>query len=233
MDLLDILRDLGVRVDEDLPPAVIKRIGVDVEAFHLELNERGFRYDLRESPDRPNAEALRRSAEYAIANSVRSAGMLGAASGIAGMFGVPPEALARVIQSFRLAQRIAIIYGYDPESDRGGMHIKRALSSAWGFELPDQAKVDLKVSDLRAVMRSGLPALHDGPAWMARTLTRTATAAVSRRFSRLIPGLGAGMGLLHARRFAREQGERIHRSFSDNWKGPTHVLVEDAVEITA
>jgi len=233
MDLTDLFKELGVRVDEDLPPAVMKRISVDLEAYHLELADRGYRYDLRGSQSRPNAIELARSAEYAINSSVRSAGMLGAASGIAGMFGVPPEALARIVQTYRLAQRIAIIYGHDPDSDRGGMHVRRAMSAAWGFELPEQANVDLKLSDFRGVMRAGLPALHDGSAWMARTLTKTATAAVGRRVSRWVPGFGAGMALVQARRLAREQGNRIHQSILSNWTSPTASSFEDAVEITA
>ena len=232
MDITDLLKELGVRVDEDLPPAVMKRISVDLETYQIELGERGYQYDLKDSLSRPEGTELARSAEYAIKSSVRSAGMLGAASGVAGMFGVPPEALARIIQTYRLAQRIAIIYGHDPASDRGGMHVRRAMSAAWGFDLPDQANVDLKLSDFRGVMTAGLPALHDGPAWMARTLTKTATAAVGRRVSRWVPGFGAGMALVQARRLAQEQGARIHQSILSNWTRPTASSFEDAVEIT-
>ena len=233
MTIIDLLKDLGIRVDEDLPPAILKRVSVELVDYQLELNRQGLRFDLRGGSERPSAQDLKESAEYAINKSVRSAGMLGAASGLVGMFGVPPEALARIVQSFRLAQRMAIIYGHDPDSDRGGMHIKKAMSAAWGFDLPDQARADIRLSDLKGLVRSGLPALHDGSAWMARTLTKTATAAVGRRFSRWLPGLGAGMGLLQARRLAREQGQRIHASFAKSWKSPHRRDIEDAIEITA
>ncbi len=233
MDFTELLIDLGIRVDEDLPPAVIKRIGIDLESYHLELANLGLRYDLRDAMNRPTAGELARSAEYAIQKSVRSAGMLGVASGFAGMFGVPPEALARIIQTFRLAQRIAIIYGHDPESDRGSMHVKKAMSAAWGIDLPSQARADLKMSDLKGVLKAGLPALHDGSAWMARTLTKTATAAVGRKASRWIPGFGAGMALFQARRLAKDQGNRIHQSILRNWTSPQKASIEDAVEITA
>lgn len=111
------------------------------------------------------------------------------------------------------------------------MHVRRALSAAWEFELPAQANVDMKLSDLGDIVKTGLPAAHNGPAWMARTLTSTATRAVGRRFSRLLPGLGAGMGLLQGRRLAREQGDRMHRIIRKGWTGPTTKAVEDAVEI--
>ena len=65
------------------------------------------------------------------------------ASGVVGLAGVPPEAMVRLIQSFRLAQRIAVIYGYDPATDRGRIHVRRVFSAAWGFELPVQAFEDI------------------------------------------------------------------------------------------
>ena len=45
---------------------------------------------------------------------------------------------------------------------------------------------------------------------VAKTLAKSATSAIGRRVSRWIPGLGAGMGLLHGRKLARAQGEKMH-----------------------
>jgi hypothetical protein len=231
MDIETLLRELGIRVDEDLPPAFIKRISVALDDYQLSLRQAGLLYDVPNSSHRPSAADLDRSATHAISESVRSAGMIGAAGGLAGALSLPPEALARVIQSFRLAQRLVIIYGHDPLSDRGGMLVRRALSAAWEFELPPQANIDIKLSDIGGVIRAGLPAAHDGPAWMARTLAKTATAAVGRRFSRWIPGLGVGMGLIEGRRLARAQGGRMHHTFRVQWRGPQPTGVEDAIEI--
>lgn len=231
MQLDALLRELGLRVDEDLPPAVMKRVSIDTLAYQQELDEAGLAYDTPRGPLRPDAAALAQTAERVIASAVRAAGLLGAASGLAGALSVPPEAIARVVHSFRLAQRLAIIYGHDPSTDRGSMHVRRALSAAWEFDLPAQARVDMKLSDLGDVVRAGLPAAHNGSAWMARTLAKTATQAVGRRFSRLLPGLGAGMGLLQGRRLARHQGERMHSAILKRWNGPATIAFEDAVEI--
>jgi hypothetical protein len=228
-----LLRELGLRVDEDLPPALIKQISISQEAYRLELDQAGLRYDIPKSKHRPSSIDLGRTGQAAIDASVRSAGVVAALSGLCGAISVPPEAFIRIVQSFRLAQRLAIIYGHDPATDPGSLQVRRALSAAWEFNLPPQAKVNIKLTDLGGVIRSGLPAIHDGPAWMARTLAKTATKAVGHRFSRWVPGLGAGMGLLDGRRLARAQGDRMHNNLKKRWQGPRQVGVEEAVEIIA
>ena len=233
MDLAQFLRELGVRVDEDTAHALIKRMSIDVEALRTSLSARGLRWDVPGDPQRPDAADLEKSAKHVIDASVRSSGLLGAASGVVGLVGVPPEAMARLVHSFRLAQRLAIIYGHDPTTDRGRIHVRRALSAAWGFDLPVQASEDIKLSQLPRVLDAGTLALHDGPAWLAKTLAKSATSAIGRRASRWIPGLGAGMGLFHGRRLARVQGEKMHDAIRRRWEGPRPKHIEDAVEITA
>ena len=233
MNWVQFLREIGIRVDEDAAPALIKRMSIDAATLRAELTARGLRWDDPGDSQRPDGAELAKSAKHVIDASVRSSGLLGAASGVVGLAGVPPEAMARLIQSFRLAQRIAIIYGHDPATDRGRIHVRRALSAAWGFELPVQASEDIKLSQLPRVLDAGTLALHDGPAWLAKTLAKSATSAIGRRASRWIPGLGAGMGLLHGRKLARVQGEKMHDAIRRRWEGPRPKHVEDAVEITA
>lgn len=233
MELAEFLRELGVRVDEDTAPALIKRMSIDIIRLRSELSDRGLRWDDSADSQRPDAAELAKSAEYVIDASVRSSGLIGAASGLVGLVGVPPEAMARLIQSFRLAQRLSIIYGHDPATDKGRIHVRRALSAAWGFDLPVQASEDIKLSQLPRVLDAGTLAIHDGPAWLAKTLAKSATSAIGRRASRWIPGLGAGMGLLHGRRLARTQGQKMHDAIRRRWAGPRPKHIEDAVEITA
>ena len=177
MNWVQFLREIGIRVDEDAAPALIKRMSIDAATLRAELTARGLRWDDPGDSQRPDGAELAKSAKHVIDASVRSSGLLGAASGVVGLAGVPPEAMARLIQSFRLAQRIAIIYGHDPATDRGRIHVRRALSAAWGFELPVQASEDIKLSQLPRVLDAGTLALHDGPAWLAKTLAKSATSA--------------------------------------------------------
>ena len=111
MNWVQFLREIGIRVDEDAAPALIKRMSIDAATLRAELTARGLRWDDPGDSQRPDGAELAKSAKHVIDASVRSSGLLGAASGVVGLAGVPPEAMARLIQSFRLAQRIAIIYG--------------------------------------------------------------------------------------------------------------------------
>jgi hypothetical protein len=227
----DIFRELTDRVDEDLPPYVLRSMSVNVLEYRTDLDAAGFAYIVATSPHQHPAEALARSAQSAIEHSVRTASMVGAAGGLAGFLGVPPEAAARVLQSLRLAQRIAIIYGHDPETDKGAMHIRKALAAAWDFELPPQANIDMRLSDLPTLVRASFPAAYTGGGGIARTMLSQATAVVGRRFIRIIPGLGIGVGAIQARRSARSQGDRIHQSILRSYRVPKVKGIEDAVEV--
>ncbi len=229
--LAELLRDLTGRLDEDLPPFVVRSMSVDVEAFQSMLRERGDDFIDREAGHVPPLSALEDTAVSTIRRASRKASVLGAASGVAGFFGVPPEVAARLIQSVRLAQRLAIIYGHDPRTDRGAMHIRKALAAGWEIELPGQTKVDMRLSDLRRVVRSQLPAVQHGGDWLARTLLNRATQIVGGRMGRFIPGLGAGMGAYQAHRTAQKMGKRMHKTYVRTYRHPKPTGIEDAIEV--
>lgn len=46
MQLDVLLRELGLRVDEDVPPAVLRRISVDVPSYQHDLDGDGLAYDI-------------------------------------------------------------------------------------------------------------------------------------------------------------------------------------------
>jgi hypothetical protein len=205
MKIYDLLRIIGGRLDEDVPPATYRAVSIDPEEYRVELSQRGLRFAKDGAP--ATVDDLDRSADAAIATTVRSAGVVGVASGMAGWLGVPPEAAARLVQSARLAQRLAVIYGHDPLTDRGQAHVHKALANAWGIELPNQTRADMKLSDIPSLFRSAKPTKGHGPTFMLTTLSTAALSTTKRRFTRLIPGLGAALGLLGARKLAREHGQ--------------------------
>ena len=230
MLISDLLRTIGGRLDEDLPPAALRALGVDPSEYRADLSSRG----LRHAGDGGifTIEELDRSADETIATSVRSAGIVGAAGGLAGWLGVPPEAAARVVQSVRLAQRIAIIYGHDPLSDRGQAHTHKARAAAWDFQLPDQTNAELRLSDLPGMFQARAQTTIHDPAFMLTTISSAAVSTTSRRIIRLVPGLGATLGLLGARRTARAQGAVMKRMLRAVHCRTTPELFEDAVVVS-
>ena len=168
VNAVDLVRIIVGRLDEDVPPALYRAISVEASDYRASLSALGLRH-ATDGGDVTIAE-LDRSADHATRVSVRTAGLVGGAGGLVGWLGVPPETAARVIQSARLAQRLAIIYGHDPLSDRGQAHIRKALAEAWGIALPRQMESDLRLSDLPTL-------LQRRPRAAARTAAATRTRA--------------------------------------------------------
>ena len=229
--LTELLQELGMRLDEDLPPWALKSISVDPAEFTQHLESQGLAYVNPKRLNQPNQTEVTQTAEIFIHKAVVRAGIGGAMSGVAGWAGVPPEVAARVIQSLRLAQRLAIIYGHNPHSDRGVIHIRSALAAAWDIDLPVQARMDMKLSDVSSVVKGGLPQTHKTPTWLMRVLVNQATATVGRRAVRLVPGLGSGIGFVQSRSTVRKQGQRMLSIFQKTWVGSVHPEIDDAVEI--
>ena len=205
----ELLQELGLRLDEDLPPWALKSISVEPSEFREMLDSKGWAYVDPKRLSQPTQASVLTTAEKTIDKAVLRAGIGGAISGVVGWVGVPPEVAARVVQSLRLAQRLAIIYGHNPHSDRGVIHIRSALAAAWDIDLPVQARMDMKLSDVSSVVRGGLPQTHKTPTWLMRVLIGQATATVGRRAVRMVPGLGSGIGFLQSRSTVRHQGLRM------------------------
>ncbi len=69
--------------------------------------------------------------------------------------------------------------------------------------------------------------------WLARTLALRVVVSFSSRVSRLVPGLGAGLGAWEGRRRLQEQASRMTPVFRRAWDGAIYVEgpIEDAVEV--
>ena len=228
--LANLIRDLTGRVDEDLPPYVLGAMSIDVTEYREALEQLGHAFIHVSNSPPPSLEALNKSAKKAISRSARKASIVGAAGGVAGFFGVPPEVAARIIQSVRLAQRLAIIYGHDPSTDRGAMHVRRALAAGWEFDLPAQTKVDFRLSDLPTLVRSGLPATSHRGGWLAQTLMSRAASSINSRVMRFVPGLGLGLGAFQAHKATRSIGVRMQNAYLRSYRHPKPTGIEDAIE---
>jgi hypothetical protein len=229
MKVADLVRIIGGRLNEDVPPAALKAVSVDTGVYRSTLSAEGLRHAADGGPT--TVAELDASADWAIAAAVRHAGMLGAASGLAGWMSIPPEAAARIVQSTRLAQRLAIIYGHDPQTDRGDAHVRGALAAAWGIALPTQANADIRLSDLPGIIRSKEQRTASGPAMMLSTLSSAAVSTSSKRITRLIPGVGAMLGLFGARRALRKQGDIMKTRLRAHHCRTPKDGVEDAVVV--
>ena len=230
---LDTLGALRERIDSGLLPAVYSVASLETSAIRAAMDEADRPYRLQMTDDVPSLEALDDSAVWWIRRSTRRATVTGFAGGSLGAFSLPPEVLASLVASLRLAQRLAVTFGFDPETDRGSVVLWRAVADAYGLELPVAGVVGFKFTELPQALAKQPEGHIPATALLVRRVIGKATTRVVRRFTRWVPGFGAGLGAWGARRQMRQMGETMHAVFrrAAGPSLPSADLIEDAVEV--
>ena len=153
----DIASELAGWLDERLVQGVYASVSVPVEKERARLRRTGRPfYDpvLGVQPDRSEVD---RTARLVVRQSVFQATALGSFAGLGGAASVPPEVAATLVAIVRLAQRLGVVYGFDPESDRGRMAMWQALSAGLDVELPSSGPLGMRMSDLPRVLAPQVP----------------------------------------------------------------------------
>lgn len=225
-----ILDNLSERVDEDLLPSLYKAASVSTDQVQRDLRRAGLSWYDPHTSQNPSAEELDEAADEVIRQSVRTAMVLGAIGGAGGALAIPPEIAASLVHLLRLAQRLAVLYGFELESDRGRLMLSRALEAAFELELPDQRALGMRISDLPQVARQQLPDVQRTTAWIVRTVSWQVARRVGGRLSRILPGFGAGVGAWDAQRVLGKQGRRMKAVYVRAWDGDLLAIREDYVD---
>ena len=146
------------RLDQDLLPSLYAACSLRTSEILTEFAARSIVFsDWRTDQPRPGLSTLDDSAKLLIDQAKVRAGVIGAAGGIGGAVGVAPEVLASLVHTLRMAQRLGVIYGFNPETDRGRVMLWRALAAAYDVELPEQAQLDLRMRDLPGAAARQVP----------------------------------------------------------------------------
>jgi hypothetical protein len=205
--LEELLAALGAKVDREAVVRGYAAVSVDVAEARVWMHARGLAWVDDAEGRFPGEEDLAASVR-AIVDSYRgSASVVGLVGAFTGWPGVAPEFAATLVQSLRLAQRMALVYGFDPHSERGGIVVTRALAAAWQVELPEGGVGEVRVAELPARVRSQLARVP--PSAVAGWMVRIAGRSVAARFMRFVPGLSTVVGVREARRRMTEMGERM------------------------
>lgn len=228
-----LLDELGHRLDDELLPRLYAAIGLSTAEVRAELAELGLPFHDPVTGRTPAAHELEEAARTLISRSSRTAAAGGAVSAFTGLIGVPPELAAALVQTLRLGQRLAVLYGVDPDTDRGRLILWRAVAAALELELPKQGALDLRVRALPSLIRASLPDASRSLPELGRMLVSRAAVALGRRGLRVLPGMGAALGAYDGRKRVRQQGERMLYVFQRAFDGVPLLEgpVEDAVEI--
>jgi hypothetical protein len=222
------LRDLLHRADADLMAGGYHAVSVDAERVRRQLRTAGRAYVDPGSPS-PSLADLDATAHWIVGQSRFTSGALGGLAGLAGAASVPPEIAAQGVGVVRLAQRLAVVYGFDPSTDRGRTALWRALAAGLSVEVSD-GPVALRVSDVPALLRPHVGARSVGTV-LAHAVVFESARSVAGRFGRLLPFVASLAAARDARRRTEQVGARmidVLRRLSE----PGALLVtEDALEI--
>lgn len=201
-------RDVTGWLDDRLLDAVVSAVTVSAAAERRRLQRAGWAYLDPEQPSPPPLADLDATADRVIDQAATQLTAVGGAAGLGGLAGIPPEIAATLVGLVRLAQRLAVVYGFDPETDRGRLATWQALGSGLDVELPQQGPTALRVSELPGLL-SGARSEASASAIVSQALTRESIKLLLKRFGRLLPIYAVGIGAAGARGRTLAAGARM------------------------
>jgi hypothetical protein len=231
-DAADLLRSWLRQADARAVDLAYAAVGVSTEAIRRRLGASGRVFFTRDGPA-PPTEALDRTADWLIEQSAASSATLGGVAGLGGLLSVPPEVGAFLVASLRLAQRLAVVYGFDPETERGRMAVAQALAEGFEVALPPRGLMGTKASDVVRALVSRSPSQERVGGQLALGVVLGATRMMGGRLARLVPVVSSGVSAVDNRRRTLVVGARMRDALRRQAELPWSPagLIEDATEL--
>ena len=230
MALKDVIADLIHHADARMLAGWYRAVSVRSERVRHQLRSAGYTW-LDHRDGRADLSELDRSAHWIIKQSRFGATTVGGIAGLGGIASVPPEVLAQFVAALRMGQRLAIVYGFDPATDRGQMALSRALAAGFEVDLPQDGPVGMRVSDLPSVVAPRVLAPRTVSGDLLGSILRKSAWVIGARITRLVPLAGAGVSASAAGDARQEIGERMQVIFRQLAEVRSVGVIEEAVEV--
>lgn len=202
------LEILGQRLDQGLLSDLYQAASVRVDELRRELDEAELPWVDPSTGRVPELQDLDRTAQVIIERAVFRGGALGGVTTLAGAAGVPSEVMGALLQSMRMCQRLAVVYGFDPGTDAGQLMVWRAMAAAWELPFPEAGKAPIRLQDLPDVIREQLPTPAQAATWTTQVARRQMVRSLRKRLVSWVPGLSTVLGVRDGRNRVLEQGRR-------------------------
>lgn len=220
------------RVDGRLLEGLYGAISVETDTVRALIDERRLSRVDPSAERVPSLEELQFTAERVIADMASTVGAMGGVAGLGGLLTLPPEATAWMVAVVRLAQRLAIVYGFDPETDRGRMAISQAIAAALEVELPAAGVSGMRVSELFGMAGNATPDARAAGTMLVRAMALRTARMMFGRIGRLVPLVSSGVSAVDNHRQLVELGGRMTAVYSRIVELPARLMmIEDAVEL--
>ncbi len=177
------------RLDEDSLSVLYRRFGVRRDRILQRWRGLG----LWPTRGEPSFEDRNFLAHRLVTRAASNGGFVGGVTGAGGLVTIPLEGSLFVVRVLRLAQELAVAWGFDPHDDRGRVVVARALADGFGVELPPQGTLGMTVRQLwESLWRRAEVKSLAGP--VASAVVQSAGRLGGYKVRRLLPVLGVGTG---------------------------------------
>lgn len=230
------VRRVTERLDEVALPAIYAAISVPTAGERARFERAGLAYVGRPGGP-PDPWQLDRAADTVIGWTRANTSLLGGVAGLAGLLSVPPEVAAWGVAILRMTQRIAVVYGIDPETERGRLVVARAVAAGFDVALPAQGIDGLKVSELFAHVLGQAPTPSRGElvanvqGALVRAVVWRSALRLAGRMGRIVPVVSSGFSAVDNQRRAAEIGQRVKAVVRRMAELPALPGVVDAIEV--
>ena len=234
---MSIIRDIAsswlARADQRLVGEVVAAVSVNTDEMRQRLRQARRPFLDPAETGRPSWAEVEQTSEFVIRQARVKVGALGGMASLAGLLSVPPEVVATAVAGLRLAQRLAIIHGFDPDTDRGEMAVFRALAAGFEVTLPERGAMAVRVSDLPGLVVSrGAPDPSSAGGALVASVARQSASLIGRRVTRLVPVVFSGWSAVAARDRMDDIGRRMVAVLRRLAEAPeVGTNFEDAVEV--
>lgn len=233
-ELPALVADVLDRADSALVSGWYNSVSIHPERVRAWLRFRGLPFVDPALPPAPPLSEVDHTAELVISRASTLVGALGGAAGLVGAASVPPEWVAANIAVLRLAQRLCVVYGFDPDGDRGQMALCRTLAAGYDVQLPETGPMRMRLRDLAALAGPGRPEPGMGGR-IARAMAVSSAWWVAGQITRFVPVVAASTHAWDAQRKVDEIGHKMLGVLRRLAEAPIAIegAIEEAVELGA
>ena len=232
MALTDHLRAWLTTADARALPGVYRAVSIRPTRTAAWLRAAGKPF-VDGTAQRPDAIALEQTAEWVVQQSRVRMALVGGLAGLGGVATIPPETAASIIAAVRLAQRLAVVYGFDPNTDRGEMAVWQAVAAGFQVELPRSGAMTMRISALPGLVSGKAVDTQFAAGTLAIAVAQRSAFWVGKRLTRWfpVPVLSSGLGARAAERRLSDIGRRMAVTLARLTVAPEPTDVMEAVEV--
>lgn len=207
-----MVRQMQANLDEGMVSQLYRLASVPSEEVLAALRAEDIKVYTPEEVLKVPTELLDPVADKQLKQVQRRGAFYGGTFGMGGLLSVAPELAYMFVTVIRMAQKLSLTYGQEYESSRGRLELWAAIGRSVGIKLDLEGLETDLYRELPIVVGKGPfrdPILFK----VAQKVLVTIGFTMSTRISRLVPFLGAGVGIATTYAYLSKRGRLLKEDF--------------------